>query len=42
MNKNYIINILREQLRNAIEDIRYQDAKDLIEAIIALDNAKNF
>lgn len=42
MKKDYIIDLLREQLRNAIEDMRYHDAKDLIEAIIALENTNNF
>lgn len=38
--KNYILDLLREQLSNAIEDMRYHDAKDLIEAIIALESTK--
>lgn len=40
MKRNYILDLLREQLSNAIEDMRYYDAKDLIEAIIALEKAK--
>ncbi len=41
-NKNYIMDILTEQLKIAIDDMRYQDAKSIIEAIIALDEMKNF